>query len=177
MKKFLLLLSIVIWGHVYAKAQVWYYIPAGESSETFNGTVILIIKDNGNNLWHIRENANTLRNNLLQDNNYYSNAFNKSKYVVTGGSTSIFGIVTMDMGKKKTDYNSKVFNSKYFEKLALIESTSKCYVYKKNYANIKYAISLDFNTFIDNPEVANPHYYVSCPVEKFIVRRSIDDLF
>lgn len=167
----------MIWGCFSAKAQIWYYIPAGESTETFNGTVIIIIKDNGNNLWHIREDAYKLKNNLLKDNNYYSNAFNKSKFQVTGGLKSIFGIVTMDMGEEKTDYNVRVLNSMYFEKLALIQSTSKCYVYKKAYTDIKYAISLDFNTFIDYPDTANPRYYVSCPVEKFIVRRSIDDLF
>lgn len=43
--------------------------------------------------------------------------------------------------------------------------------------SFKYAFSLDFKTMVQDPDEVNPSYYTSIPVDKFIVRRSIDDLF
>lgn len=171
MKRFLLL-GIMIWGCFSAKAQIWYYIPAGESTETFSGMVFIVIKDNNDVLWHRDEYMNNFKKNLLKDNDYYINTFNKSDYATYGGTT-LFGNFP-----KGVNYNVRSFSSVSFNKLLWEQTTSKCYVYKDAHVpSIKYAFSLDFNTVVHNPEEVNPSYYISCPVEKFIVRRSIDDLF
>lgn len=178
MKRFLFLLGIMIWGYFSTKAQIWYYIPAGNNPESFNGLVTIIIKDTGGTLWHKQEWANKLKDNLLKDNDYYSNAFNKSEFVVYDAEyiDSPFG-GKVRFKDRSVNYNLRSYSSINFERLNLIQTTSKCHVYEMTSINNRYAISLDFNTLISNPEKANPSYYVSCPVDKFIVRRSIDDLF
>ena len=177
MKKFLLL-GIMIWGCFSAKAQIWYYIPAGKEAESFNDLVTIIIKDTGGALWHRYEWANKLRDNLLKDNDYYSNAFNKSEFVVYKAEyidSPFAGRVCIK--ERSVNYNLRSTSSINFERLNLTQTTSKCHVYEMTSIKKNYAISLDFNTLVSDPEKANPSYYISCPVEKFIVRRSIDDLF
>lgn len=158
------------------RAEIWYYIPAGESPETFNSMAFIVVKDNGGVLWYRYEDMNKFKNNLLKDNDYYINAFNKSDYGVYGGTVSYFGIVSGNY-PKSVNYNVREYSSVTFNRLVLEQTASKCYVYKGADISIKYAFSLDFNTVVHNPEKVNPSYYISYPVEKFIVRRSVDDLF
>ena len=69
-----------------------------------------------------------------------------------------------------------------FQRLIILQRTQKSIVCKTSTVNdwdisFKYAFSLDLKTMVHNPDNVNPLYYTSIPVDKFIVRRSIDDLF
>lgn len=175
MKKLLASLMLLLFS-VGAMAQVWYYVPAGVDPETGEDLAVIIIKDTGGTLWIYDKSLGAVRNCFLKDNDFYVNAFNYSKIRKRGiGQTP--------------DYNTRVVTHKgidiYFYKLECKSKNAKCYVYKhtspnpfvRNYTHSDIAISLDFNTLVLFAETATPHYYTSTPEEKFIVRKSVDDLF
>ena len=185
MKKLILIFLTCLLTGIDAMAQIWYYIPAGESAESFNGIVWIVIKNNDGGTWKHAIWANAIRQNLLKDNNYYINAFNNSDYVenldFSPKGNSGGGFINWDVFKPKEKYNTDIRKSKkysiQFDRLAFAQKETKCTVYKDTYISTLYAFSLDFKTMIIDPDKVNPSYYTSCSVKNFIVRKSIDDLF
>lgn len=180
MKKYLLSLVLALLS-VTAHSEIWYYINSGHEPETYNGQVRIVIRDNNGQLWQEIFKADEVRNYLLRDRNFFINLFNSS---IVGGKHDANGYpVTDPYGKP---YYRSYARFGYFHKLVVQKRTSKCNVLQEWYLNglngigclpERIAISLDYKTYIYNCEVANPVYFVSVPVERFIVRKSVDDLF
>lgn len=119
-----------------------------------------------------------LKDHLLKDKNYYVNAFNKSEYGHDGGPQyNILGEYMNTLPVVVHDYYRVYGNGEiYFNKLFLVQTRTKCRIYK-THDNYQFAFSLDYNTFIEDFDKANPRYSNSVPLERLIVRKSVDDLF
>ena len=75
--------------------QVWFYIPSGEDPETYNSpdvqAVYIIIKDTNGDLWFLYSKTKTVIENLLDNINFYADAFNNGTH-------------------QKSDYNPQIRN-------------------------------------------------------------------
>ncbi len=154
-----------------AKSEIWYYILSGHSPEESNITVDIVIKDNSGQLWRTFEDIQTFKQHLLNNRDYYIDAFNKGTH--TGGGDPFFGVPSY------TDEN-QIFSPMIqyaFSRLIFLKKTEKSYVLKDSKIGTQYAFSFDFETMIQDCNRVNPVYHTSVPVDRFIVRRSIDDLF
>lgn len=159
-----------------AKSEIWYYLESGLSPEGNDGYVYVVIKDNSGQLWMHKELIGTLKQCLLDNQNHYIDAFNTGSHMSAGSYDFVY-----EAFSKPKYFEDRIFNYKlkvYFSKLTILERTKKSYVVEDKYSSYtKYAISFDFGTMIKDCDKVNPLYYTSIPVDRFIVRRSIDDLF
>ena len=186
MKKFFLSIVLALLSMT-AHAEIWYYIQSGCNLENYNGPVILVIRDNDGYLWTMYQGRESIQNNLLQNQNYYIDLFNNG---ILNGYHDKNG---MPVASRKGDPFSPP-GSPYclicrdfysFSRLDVEKKTSKCYVLYDAFlcngdptrTKRRNALSLDFETLIHDCQNANPVYYTSVPQERFIVRKSVDDLF
>ena len=170
-----------------AHAQIWYYIQSGCNVENYKGLVILVIRDGDGYLWTTTQGHKEIQNNLLKNQNYYINLFNNG--ILNGYHDKNGNPVAC----RKGDYFSPQ-GSPYclicrhyqsFSRLDVEKKTSKCYVLYNAFLSKgdptrnrrRNALSLDYKTLIIDCQDANPIYYTSVPQERFIVRKSVDDLF
>lgn len=160
-----------------AKSEVWYYLESGHSPEESGIYGYIVIKDNSGQLWLYLESIHTLRQNLLNNRNYYIDAFNKGVYVQLSGGFIVNGKQVLEPTYDKNRITSHPMLNTWLCRLIVSEKTKKSYVMEDGYNHLKYAFSFDFKTMIKNCDRVYPTYYTSIPVDRFIVRRSIDDLF
>lgn len=190
MKKFFLSIVLALLSMT-AHAEIWYYVQSGCNLENYNGPVILVIRDNDGYLWTTTQGREQIQNNLLQNQNYYIDLFNTG--ILNGYHDRNGNPVASRKGDPFSPQGSpyclicRYFYS--FSRLNVEKKTSKCYVlYNAYLCNLLYngdptrtrdrnALSLDYKTLIINCQDANPIYYTSVPQERFIVRKSVDDLF
>ena len=158
-------------------AQVYYYIPAGRSPEDYNGGwayVDIVVRDTDGYLWYLSTQVETFKQNLLKNRDYYVDAFNNGSH--TGGGSTYNGMYITISNPDKYDENKIYTKAGCFERMIIDEKTAKSYVLTCPH-NGQAAISHDFETFVKDCNKVNPRYYTSVPVDRFIVRRSVDDLF
>lgn len=160
-----------------AKAEIWYYLPSGVSPESSNTYVTVIIKDNSGQLWHYLEPISTLKQNLLNNRDYYIDAFNKGKYAQTEELAASGLQIYLKPSYDKNKMSSPMLSGGWITRLIVLEKTQKTYVLEESFSHHKYAFSFDFKTMVQNCDKVNPTYYTPVPVDRFIVRRSVDDLF
>ena len=166
-----------------ANAQVLYFIPSGHSPEESNTTVTIIVKDNSGQLW-VSPNHSiiSIKNNLLKNRDFYVEAFNNGTHYIPA-SYAPFSTVKIADAKIDENYIRTKYSDLYFHRLIVLQRTQKSIVCKYefgsgfNVGSSKYAFSLDLKKMVYDPDVVNPLHYTSFPVDRFIVRRSIDDLF
>lgn len=181
MKKLLLIITFLVMTIV-AKAQVMYFISSGHSPEENNISVYIVVKDNSGQLWNTMVYINTLKKNLLANRNYYVDAFNTGTHTIPATYLPFIGTQSSPARYDENTIVSKHDTNLRFGRLIILQRTQKSIVCKTSTVNdwdisFKYAFSLDFKTMVQEPDEVNPSYYTSIPVDKFIVRRSIDDLF
>lgn len=181
MKKLLFFITFLVMTIV-AKAQVMYFIPSGHSPEENNIYVDIVVKDNSGQLWKTTVWSGTLKNNLLANRNYYVDAFNTGTHTIPATYLPFTGTQYSPARYDENIIVSKHDTNLKFERLIILQRTQKSIVCKTSRVDImaisdKYAFSLDFKTMVQNPDKVNPSYYTSILVDRFIVRRSIDDLF
>lgn len=181
MKKLLLIITFLVMTIV-AKAQVMYFIPSGHSPEENNISVDIVVKDNSGQLWKTMVYIVTLKKNLLANRNYYVDAFNTGTHTIPATYLPFIGTQSSPARYDENTIVSKHDTNLIFQRLIILQRTQKSIVCKTSTVNdwdisFKYAFSLDLKTMVHNPDNVNPLYYTSVPVDKFIVRRSIDDLF
>lgn len=183
MKKFFLSIVLALLSMT-AHAEIWYYVQSGCNLENYNGPVILVIRDNDGYLWTTTQGREQIQNNLLQNQNYYIDLFNTG--VLNGYHDSNGNPVASRKGDPFSPQGSpyllicRHFSS--FQRLDVEKKTSKCYVLYYAFMDPtrtrrREALSLDYKTLIINCQDANPIYYTSVPQQRFIVRKSVDDLF
>lgn len=176
MKK-ILLCAVMMLVCIVAQAEVYYYIESGTSPESSNGSVQVIVKDNSGQLWILAyEDISSLRQNLLNNRNFYVDLFNKGSHIEPVRTLPFTGSYVAG----GTYHENIIFNgNKIFHRMILLEKTQKCYVLQSDYSffNKKDALSFDYKTLIHDCDKVSPSYYTSVPVDRFIVRRSVDDLF
>lgn len=162
-----------------AKSEIWYYLESGHSPEESGQFVFvrIVIKDNSGQLWLYSESIDKIKQNLLNNRNYYIDAFNKGTYVQLSGGFILNGKQIVEPTYDKNRMTSHPMLDTWLKRLIVSEKTEKCYVMENVSDHQKYAFSFDFETMIKNCDRVNPVYYTSVPVDRFIVRRSIDDLF
>lgn len=181
MKKLLLIITFLVMTIV-AKAQVMYFISSGHSPEENNISVYIVVKDNSGQLWNTMVYINTLKKNLLANRNYYVDAFNTGTHTIPATYLPFIGTQSSPARYDENTIVSKHDTNLRFQRLIILQRTQKSIVCKTSTVNdwdisFKYAFSLDFKTMVQDPDEVNLSYYTSIPVDKFIVRRSIDDLF
>ena len=162
-----------------AKSEIWYYIDSGHSPEESNIQVTIVIKDNSGQLWSYSEPISTLKQNLLNNRDYYIDAFNKGTHKIDDGYySSVFGKQLLQPTYDENKILSPMLRSYgFFARLIVLEKTEKSYVVEDSFSHGKIAFSFDFKTMVGGCDKVNPIYCTSVPVDRFIVRRSIDDLF
>ena len=172
MKKLLLIITFLVMTIV-AKAQVMYFILSGHSPE----------ENNSGQLWMCSSTyISTLKQNLLANRNYYVDAFNTGTHTIPATYLPFIGTQISPARYDENTIVSKHDTNLIFRRLIILQRTQKSIVCKTTKASdldisFKYAFSLDFKTMVQNPDNVNPLYHTSVPVDRFIVRRSIDDLF
>ena len=182
MKKLLLIITFLVMTIV-AKAQVMYFIPSGHSPEENNISVDIVVKDNSGQLWMCSSTyISTLKQNLLANRNYYVDAFNTGTHTIPATYLTFIGTQISPARYDENTILAKHDTNLIFQRLIILQRTQKSIVCKTTKASdlgisFKYAFSLDFKTMVQNPDNVNPLYHTSVPVDRFIVRRSIDDLF
>lgn len=181
MKKLLFIITFLVMTIV-AKAQVMYFIPSGHSPEENNISVDIVVKDNSGQLWRTMVHINTLKKNLLANRNYYVDAFNTGTHTIPATYLPFIGTQISPARYDENTILSKHDKNLIFRRMIILQRTQKSIVCKTSTDNdwvisFKYAFSLDFKTMVQDPDEVNPSYYTSIPVDRFIVRRSIDDLF
>lgn len=181
MKRILFVLVFLV-AFIEVKADIWYYIQSGHSPEESNATVHIVIKDNSGQLWMVGDLTTTnVKSCLLKNRNFYIDTFNQGTHVEPT-QYSVFGTKINDATYRENMVFTK-YSDLIFYRLIVLERTQKSFVCKKDYSgsgfllNQKYAFSLDFKTMVEKPDAISPLYYTAISVDKFIVRRNIDDLF
>lgn len=165
MKKFFLSIVLALLSMT-AHAEIWYYIQSGKSPESNEGFAYVLVRDNTGQLWLALQEVYILKNNLLKNRNYYADAFNR-------GSHQTFDCLT----------NRSVYDEHHiycggnmtFCRYVLLERTAKCFIMKST--STSFALGLDYKTLIFQYNSVTPNYYTSIPVDRLIVRKSVDDLF
>lgn len=145
---------------VRVSAQVYYYVEEGKDPySTSAGMVLVLVRDNSGYLWLYGEDISLVQQNLMKNRDYYVNAFNN------GGRTedSVGFYLALGINKK----TAKCYVCKIEKKLFTFNSWM--------YRDI--ALGLDFQTLILNADTSDPMYFQSYPVDTFIPRHSVDDLF
>ena len=109
-------------------------------------------------------------------------AFNTGTHTIPATYLPFIGTQSSPARYDENIIVAKHDNSLIFNRLIILQRTQKSIVCKTTTANglgisFKYAFSLDFKTMVQNPDAVNPLYHTSIPVDRFVVRRSIDDLF
>lgn len=166
MKKFFLSIVLVLLS-VTAHAEIWYYIKSGTSPESNEGSAYVLVRDNSGQLWLAFQYVYVLKNNLLKNRNYYVDAFNRGSHRIFQFTTSVYD-----------EHRLYCYGSWSFSRYALSERTAKCYIMKStDGSNASFALGLDYKTLIFGYDSVNPAYYTSIPVDCFIVRKNVDDLF
>lgn len=182
MKKLFLIITFLVMS-IIAKAQVMYFIPSGHSPEENNISVDIVVKDNSGQLWMCSSTyIVTVKQKLLANRNYYVDAFNTGTHTIPATYLPFIGTQSSPARYDENIIVAKHDNSLIFKRLIILQRTQKSIVCKTTTANgldisFKYAFSLDFKTMVQNPDAVNPLYHTSISVDRFVVRRSIDDLF
>lgn len=183
MKKFFLSIVLALLSMT-AHAEIWYYIQSGNEPEAYIGPIIVVVRDNNGQLWRTDTALKNIQSILLRikNKNYYIDVFNSG---IVGGTWDRNGDpVAVPNGDDP--YTRYCKHSVLFRRLDVEQRTSKCYVLNQPYTRFngqicyfehKIALSLDYKTLVYNCEDAHPVYYTSVPIERFIVRKSVDDLF
>lgn len=167
MKKFFLSIVLALLSMT-AHAEIWYYIQSGKSPESNEGFAYVLVRDNSGQLWLALQEVYILKNKLLKNRNYYADAFNR-------GSHQTFDCLTNR--SVYNEHNMYCAGGLIFFRYALSERTAKCYIMKSTEFTQPFALGLDYKTLIFRFMSVNPDYYTSVPVDRLIVRKSVDDLF
>lgn len=171
-------------------AEIWYYIPSGKNPKEFghfssNGDwMYVIVRDNSGQFWIHCTDAWDFKNNLFKNTNYYLDAFNKG-ILWNGGNYDANGFPRMDTPHEKVKYfidKDQLNKRTIFSRLIILDKTSKCTTSKctdSYYFGVRgnYAFSLDYKTMIKNYDSRYPKYYTCIPLQQFVERQSLDDLF
>ena len=163
-----------------AKAEIWYYLPSGQSPESSGGVlemVIIVIKDNSGQLWLIRERKDEVKAKLSRNINYYVDSFNRGSHQEPSRQAwDSYVPPFMTPPVIQGEYNeNKIFSGNLtFYKKKVLEKTGKCIVVDDG--SNKLAISLDYKTLVVM-YIGSHRYYSSIPGERFVVRRNVDDYF
>lgn len=168
MKKFFLSIVLALLSMT-AHAEVWYYIQSGKSPESDEGFAYVLVRDNSGQLWLAFQEVYVLKNNLLKNRDYYVDAFNRGSHQTFEWLTNRFVY---------DEHHIYCGGTRTFSRYALLERTAKCYIMKTTDGiNSSFALGLDYKTLIFRYDSVNPVYYTSIPVDRLIVRKSVDDLF
>ena len=183
MKKLFFIITFLVMS-IIAKAQVMYFILSGHSPDENNLPISIVVKDNSGQLWMCSSTyIVTVKQNLLANRNYYVDAFNTGSHTIPSKYLPYY--YGTEKAVNRCDENiiwSKQNYNLIFRRLIILQRTQKSIVCESakmsdGEFSFKYAFSLDFKTMIDNPDRVNPLYHTSVPVDRFIERSSIDDLF
>lgn len=177
MKKFISVLVMQFITCITVMGQVWFYIPSGEDPETYNSpdvqAVYIIIKDTNGDLWFLYSKTKTVIENLLDNINFYADAFNNGTH-----QKSDYNIMTMTTTTYTVE-NEKYTSGGTFCKAIMKEKTEKCTVLASaGILNGPGALSHDFKTLI--PSIQYKKYYTNVAANRLIARRkrqTVDDLF
>ena len=163
MNKILFSLILMLMS-IAAQAEIWYYIPAGQSPKGGGGLenpVYIVIKDNNGQLWGTLETKTQFKEFVAENLNWYIEEFNSPQ-----------------KDEWSDDDHKCSQHFKDFWKISIKERTAKYFIlFARNWGRGKCALSLDFKTLIMNADKEVPCYYQSVPIERFVVRRNVDDLF